>query len=148
MASQNENDFSDLESFSYFISHKGPILVATLKGLCEDDAVVQLQQCKMEIETLISESVQGVVLNLSGLTSIANDLVPVWAQLQGMVRAHRVELRICGLEEQIKEKLTKMGIIRLTELSTTLKEALPEIVTAMKKNSFSKAANSTHKKSA
>ena len=133
--SQNENDYSDLASFSYFISHKGPILVASLSGLVESEARDLLAQCKAEIEHRLTDNIQGVVLNFSGVTGIANDLVPFWAQLQGMIRSHSVELRLCGIEMSLKEKLMKMGIVRAAETTNSLKDALPEIIGAMKRRS-------------
>jgi anti-anti-sigma regulatory factor len=136
------------QNFSYFISHKGAILVASLSGHCEDQAAELLQRCKLEIEELITEKVHGVILNFSGVTSIANDLVPFWAQLQSMIRSRHVELRLCGIENSLKERLHKMGVIRLTETTDSLKEALPEIVMAMKKTSLVRTSPSAPKKAA
>ena len=133
--SHNENNFSDLEDFSYFISHSGSILVASLSGLCESDAIDLLTQCKEEIENRLTDSVHGVILNFSGVTGIANDLVPFWAQLQSMIRSRQVELRLCGIDNTLYDKLMKLGILRDTETTNTLKDALPDIVGAMKKRS-------------
>lgn len=137
MSSQNENKQSDLESFSYFISNNGCVVVATLSGLCESESHALLQQCKIDIESKICKSVHAVVLNFSGVTGIANDLIPFWAQLQSMIRSNGVELRLCGIESSLKEKLIKMGILRSTETSNTLKDAVFDIVLALKLKSQS-----------
>ena len=134
----SQNDQSDSKDFSYFISHNGSILVASLSGFCEGDAAVLLVKCKTEIEERITDTIQGVVLNFSGVTGIANDLVPFWAQLQSTIRSHQVELRVCGVESNLKEKLNRMGILRSNEASLSLKEALPEIVVALRRSSHSR----------
>jgi hypothetical protein len=135
MSFQNENKFSDLEDFSYFISHSGSILVASLSGLCESDALTLLTQCKNEIESRCTDAIHGVILNFSGVTGIANELAPFWAQLQSMIRGKQLELRLCGIENTLHEKLMKMGILRDIETTNTLQDALPDIVVAMKKRS-------------
>lgn len=138
----------EVRNFSYFISHNGAILVASLSGFCEDQAAELLQRCKIEIEELMTEKIHGVILNFSGVTGIANDLVPFWAQLQSNIRSRHVALRLCGIEATLKDRLHKQGIIRLTETSESLKEALPEIVIAMKKTSLSRPAPRAPKKAA
>lgn len=111
--------------FQYYLSDKSPILVITMLGKLNSSAVKTLTECKAEINKFAGKSgIKFVVFYCRDVDMINGDAVSVFTQMQIEIRARSWELSICSLRPDIKEKLIGMGVVRKTELSENMREAL------------------------
>ena len=117
--------------FQYFLADKKPILVITLVGRLNFVAVQALLNCKADINKLSANSgVKFVVFYCRDVEAVTGDAIGVFTQIQIEIRARSWDLNICSLRPEIKEKLINMGVVRKSELSDNMREALLAFVPA------------------
>jgi anti-anti-sigma regulatory factor len=122
--SQDENS-----RLQYFISVKGRILVATFVGSVEFSTIDILANCKAEIAE--TEDIGFVILYFRDVETVSGDGIGSLTKMQIEIRTRSCDLNICSLKPNIKEKLLNMGVIRVSELSNNLPEALTASVSAL-----------------
>jgi len=110
------------EKLEFFVSKKVSILVVALRGFLSQSTLSEFEKCKQEIAS--DPSVKFIAIDVSQLENITVDAVPSFALFQKFMRDHKIEFRVSGLKEDLKDKLHKMGVIRHPELSKSLKDSL------------------------
>jgi anti-anti-sigma regulatory factor len=113
------------EKFVYSIQKSNSIVVVYLSGEIGQYALHPLEKCRTEV--LENQGVRFAMLDLSNVKNLTLEAVPAFAQLQKAVRFRGIGLRLCAIPDSLKEKLSKLGVIRHNELSPSLKDALLEI---------------------
>jgi anti-anti-sigma regulatory factor len=116
-----------VESFHFSIHRRESTVVALLSGKIQ---VTDLQEFSNFQTMLFSQTgLKIVLLDFSQVQAITLDAVPALVQLQKLVRVEKLHLRLCGMNEDLKEKLSRLGVIRSSELSTSLKSAVDSLLT-------------------
>lgn len=108
-------------NLQYFLSRKGPILVVTFVGDMNVPSIQAIEKCTSEISA--TELVKFVILYFRDTKRIALEAIPYLATMQKEVRK-KGELQICSMHPEMREKLSKHGIIRANENTNNLAEAL------------------------
>lgn len=116
--------------FQYFISEKNGFVVASLIGLIE---IGGLERFEKLAEDIFKNEFSKLVLNFRDVSGISNDLIPHFAKLQKTAREKQAELRICGLKPEIKERLSRAGVLRPHELTDNLQTALQSMINYVKR---------------
>ncbi len=110
------------KSFTYSFNQQKHTLVVTLDGDLHSDVMPALEALKVEI--LGKKEIRQVVLYFKEVTIISTDAISILALMQREIRAMPAELRLCSLEDKIKERLVRMGVVRGLELTDDLRSAL------------------------
>ena len=116
--------------FQYFLSNNKPVLIVTFVGDIDHSTMEIMTKCRNEVKA--TQGLKFVVLNFRDVDNINGDVISVITQMQLDIRSKQCDLRISSLKPNIKEKLLKMGVIRATELSNNLREALLSLIQASK----------------
>jgi anti-anti-sigma regulatory factor len=98
-------------------------LVGSMQQVSVAQSIDEIKQ-----ELLAKEKVKLVVLNFAQVTAITSELVPALTSLQKSVRSKPSELRMCGFQVSLKEKISKFGILRANEMAEDLKQAISSAV--------------------
>lgn len=115
--SQFENPIYSL-SVSHFIA-----VINFSREITEEALDAQpLDNCKPG--ALKSQGVRFIVMDFSKVSNLTFGAVPAFTRFQKAVRFHGMELRLCGMRDDLKQKLIRLGVIRNSELSPSIKEAL------------------------
>ncbi len=110
------------KSFQYCFNQKNRMLVITLSGEMNTSVLPALEACRQEL--LANREVNCVVLYFQDVRSIGVDAISWLAQVQRDIRLKPAEIRLCALEDGLRERLIRMGVIRGLEVSEDLKSAL------------------------
>ena len=121
---------TDPFEFQYFISEKNGFVVASLVGMMENGALERFEQLAQDI---FKNDFSKLVLNFRDVSGISTELIPHFAKLQKSAREKQAELRICGLKPEIRERLSKAGILRPHELTDNLQTALQSMLSYVKR---------------
>ena len=124
--------------FKYEIMGNDVVLVIDLFGDMDSKAVAIIEKCRDEI--LAQQPVKYVIFNFSKVAQVGGDAIQSWAQLQKSVRSKPAELRLCGIEEEPREKMFKYGILRTGEIAASLREAVASITMGSRNSTARKAA--------
>ncbi len=125
--SQDEND--QQQEFQYLVSSKGPVIVVTFVGELKSNCLGKLEACQSEV--LGNESAKYFILYLRDVPNITADVNLFFTQFQKNIRS-KGSLRLCSVTPVLREKLTKLGIIRNLEVVNNLRLALKEITETFK----------------
>jgi anti-anti-sigma regulatory factor len=106
---------------TYFIAEKHGILVVSLVGAISKASEEVLKKCVDEIE---KSQARSVVLNFLGVDRVEKPGIPEFTRLQLLVRRKPAELRVCFLRPTVAAFLNDAGVLRPTEVSQGLKEAI------------------------
>lgn len=98
------------------------MLVVSLIGEISNYVVPALDACRQEI--LAKDDVNCIVLYFQNVEQISPDAISMLAQIQREICAKPANLRLCSLNEVLREKLMKMGVVRGPEVANDLKTAL------------------------
>jgi anti-anti-sigma regulatory factor len=112
----------DKNTLSYNISGNDAVLIVNLSGKLDlgcSSAFQFIQQTILEKNNL-----QGVILNFAHVEAVTIDAFTTLTQFQKFIRAKPSELRLCSMKIHIKEKMSRSGIVRKSEISETAKEAI------------------------
>ena len=112
----------DQKSFNYTLSHKNRMLVVSFCGEMSSVVGPGLDACRIEI--LSKENLKCVVLYFQDVPGVSPEAIAVLAQMQREIRSRGLELRLCSLKENLREKLVRMGVIRSLEVAEDLRAAL------------------------
>lgn len=113
------------DEFRYFINAKKHILVVSYLGILKKSGSELFSNCQKEILDSKSDS---VIFNLTGLKDLANDMFPVFSNLQLSIRDQNRNIIVCGLNTNLRAPLQERGVIRNSEVVSTLIEALQKII--------------------
>lgn len=116
----------ELELFSYEISRNQSFLIAALSGKIQQSSLESFSQFQREI--LEAESLKAVLFDFSHVSGITLDAIPALVLLQKNLRHRGLQFRLCGLHDPLKDKLSKLGVIRSSELSLNRRSALESIL--------------------
>jgi anti-anti-sigma regulatory factor len=130
--SQNEKKFD----FSFI--RNGSILIMWMSGELQRDAQACLDTCWHEAGG--GADIKVVILDFSRLTAIGAEATPAFAKFQKQIRAEKIDLRICGINEELKERLFRKGVLRHAELVVSLKTALATLGQARNLSGVSQGA--------
>ncbi len=122
-SSQDEN--SEKHEFHYLISSKGPVVIVTFVGELKNNCSEKLETCQREI--LAIESAKYFILYLRDLPNISGDVITTFTQFQKNIR-NKGQLRLSSLNPILRDKLTKLGIVRNSEIVDNLQVALKGIL--------------------
>lgn len=111
-----------LGAFAYTISKTSSILVASMSGKINQSSLEKFQQFHDEI--LTESTIRFVLLDMSQLTGITLDGIPGLVNFQRALRSKGIEIKLCGMEDSLRDKLNKLGVIRSSEISPSLKVAV------------------------
>jgi anti-anti-sigma regulatory factor len=134
------------ETLGYTVTIHNPMLVILFSGTFSVSCVETLEQCKDE--ALQTQEVSYVIVDFSNVKNFSLDGVPALAQFQKTIRARQLELRLCGLSEELRAKLVRLGVVRQAELSPSLKDALFMIKRGVKPMKLAPEAEEDRKKAA
>lgn len=109
----------------YSVIRNGAILIVWLTGDLYHGAQESLDACWLEVDT--DTDIRFVFLDLGRLGSVNADAIPAFTKFQKQIRAKQIELRVCGMSDELKERLAKKGVLRLDEVSANLKTALANV---------------------
>jgi anti-anti-sigma regulatory factor len=79
---------------------------------------------KVKAEIAEIKGIAFVILYFRDVEAVSGDAIGIFTKMQIEIRGRSCELNICSLKPKIKEKLLNMGVIRVSELSNNLPEAL------------------------
>ncbi len=126
-SSQDEN--GQQQEFQYLVSSKGPVIVVTFVGELKSNCLEKLEACQSEV--LNHESAKYFLLYMRDVPNITADVNIFFTQFQKNIRS-KGHLRLCSVAPVLREKLTKLGIIRNLEVVNNLQIALKEITETLK----------------
>lgn len=110
------------EKFKYSISKTDGILVACFAGVLNFEGISDFHGA---IKEIFSEpSIRFIAVDFFQVQNITMDAIPAFLQFQKIARDRKQDLRLCGMNEDLKEKLLKLGVVRRNELSVSLREAV------------------------
>lgn len=115
----------DRVEFDYFISEKNEFLVVSFLGKIDNNCLDKLSNLKQEI--LSKEQVKFVVLNFRDSIDIVGEAIQAFTHFQKDIRAKPAELRVCGLNPNIKDKLIRLGLLRGNEIVDNLNVAIQSL---------------------
>jgi anti-anti-sigma regulatory factor len=118
--------------FQYFISEKNGFVVASLVGMLEGTCMERFDRLS---EDIFKIEFSKLVLNFRDVSGMSVDLIPHVAKLQKSAREKNADLRICGLKPEIKERLSRAGVLRPHELTDNLQTALQSMINYVKRAS-------------
>ena len=113
--SQNEN-------FEFFISKKNFVLVVAFSGSLNAHALPEFEKCRQSLTE--DKGIRFIAIDLTNLENLSADAVSPFVQLQKNLRDSKIEFRISGMNDNLKEKLLNLGVLRSQELTKNLKESL------------------------
>lgn len=113
--SQNEN-------FEFFISKKNFVLVVAFSGSLNAQALPQFEKCRQALTE--DKAIRFIAIDLTNLESLSTDAVSPFVQMQKNLRDSKIEFRISGMNETLKEKLLNLGVLRSQEIAKSLKDSL------------------------
>ena len=108
-------------NLQYFLSNKGRILVVTFVGNMDSASIQTIEKCTSEI--LQMKDIKFVIFYFRDTKKIMMEALTQLTIMQKEVRKS-CELQICSLSPDIREKLSKNGVIRSKELTNNLADAL------------------------
>jgi anti-anti-sigma regulatory factor len=123
---------NDPFEFQYFISEKNGFVVASLVGMLEGTCMERFDRLS---EDIFKIEFSKLVLNFRDVSGMSVDLIPHVAKLQKSAREKNADLRICGLKPEIKERLSRAGVLRPHELTDNLQTALQSMINYVKRAS-------------
>lgn len=112
-------------TFNYQLSGNESVLIVNLSGFLDQDAISSIENLRTEV--LSRANLHCVILNFAQIELISTEVVPLLAQLQKAIREKPTELRMCSLKMNVKEKLTRAGILRANELAEDSKDAIQSL---------------------
>lgn len=121
MDSSGTSAQKEAEGLAYFFSVKNDILVVTLTGPVDKNAVQALQRCAAEIP---GDDIGYVILNLAGVGEIDRQGASELIRLQKTFRSRPSKLKVCAMSTRAKEALENFGAIRPSEVARDLVEAI------------------------
>ena len=121
----SQDEKNQKQEFHYVVSAKGPVIIVTLVGELNGDCLAKLEACQSEV--LSNEAAKFYILYLRDVPNIAGDAISFFTQFQKNIRS-KGQLRISSVAPVLREKLTKMGILRHLEIVDNLQLALKGIM--------------------
>lgn len=115
-------------TFEYTIRRNGSILILFFTGILQENNCARLEQVWSEVRDL--KEVRHVLIELSQLKNLTLGAIPAFVKLQKSLRENKIEFKICATPEDLKSKLSRMGVIRNIEIASNLKAAV-EVISQM-----------------
>lgn len=116
--------------FHYLVAQNKPLLIVTFIGDMDRSAVESLLSCRRDIAA--AEDIRFVIFNFRDVSSVSGEAITSFTQMQVEIRTRGCELRISSMSPALREQLLRMGVIRSSELSNNLREALLSMVHTIK----------------
>ena len=89
-------------------------------------SIEKLAEIKSSV--LANEAAKFIILNFKDTSMISGEAVTLLAQLQMNIRAKKLHLRLCGLKNDLIQKLLMLGVIRNSEVTADLQSALQNLI--------------------
>ena len=106
----------------FFVAEKNSIVVVSISGTLSRSGEAVLDKCREEV---VNRHPKHVILYFKDLGNRADlSAFPALARLQKAIRDLPASLRLCGLHPELRKFLEQKGLLRLSELSPGLPEAL------------------------
>jgi hypothetical protein len=120
------------EEFEYLLKKHGPAIVVTLMGPINHTAISKLEGLRNDIAEF--QDVFLFIFNFKGVPRVSLDAFGEIVKVQMAIREREgAKLLIAEINQEVKTKLLKEGIIRTHELTDDLKVALTQISLGEKK---------------
>ena len=110
------------ETLEYSVTIHNPMIVILFSGTFNVSCVETLEQCKGE--ALVVKEVTHVIVDFTNVKNFTLEGVPAFVQFQKSMRVRNLHLRLSGLSDELRVKLVRLGVIRQSEVSPSLKDAL------------------------
>ena len=111
-------------NFEYFISQRTEVAVVTMVGTLSKDYADQIEECVKAVEALEATI---VIFNMRDVVSIRDVFVRSFARMQMSAR-RKGSMKISGLRPDFRDYLSQHGLIRQTEMSNNLNDAITSIM--------------------
>jgi len=111
-------------SLQFFISHRNDVAVVSFAGEMGLQSLDALDDCRQKIEAL---PIRHLVINLTEVEKIGSEAIRLLTLIQNNARKTCLDVRVCGLREEILRFLLKNNVIRKNELRGTLVECLQSL---------------------
>jgi len=108
--------------FRYLLSGTSAVLIVHFYGEMIQLTSAELTDCRSQI--IHRPDIKFLMLNFTHLHNIGGDAIRMLAGIQKFVRGNGTAVRICGLNKPVYGKMARYGIIRNSEIRTSLREAL------------------------
>ena len=110
-----------IDTFEYNIKTKNDYAVVTLNGPMTKDAREQLEQCHQDL--MLFEA-KNIILYFKEVLTLDAGIYRELTLLQQDIRKKNKSLNLVGLCASKKQILVDKGVVRVTEVKTSLEEAL------------------------
>jgi hypothetical protein len=117
----------DDKKFEYFIARQKNVMIITLVGPIDPNAVETLGLLKTEIE--IDVNTEFFILNFRDVSQVHRQAFVGLSKIQQIIRMNKNgKVFLSSMQPKIKEQLLREGIIRDLEVVANLREALNLVV--------------------
>jgi anti-anti-sigma regulatory factor len=117
-----EVDVAQSDPFLYTVSKSSSVLASSFSGVLGIDSQSEFE--RFTKEALSDPSIRVVLIDFTAVANVTVDLLPALVLFQKQCRIQNIEIRLCALGEELKNKLFKLGVIRYRELAPSLREGL------------------------
>jgi anti-anti-sigma factor len=107
--------------FEYSITTQKSVTVIKFTGTLNGKAREQLRDCQKQLMDLSSRQ---MIILFSGVPNVESSIYRELIQLQNLIRNQERVLKLVGLSGRTKQTLSDHGVIKVSEISPSLKAAL------------------------
>ena len=111
-------------NFQYFIASNSPFVVMSFVGSWDKDCIEKLIACEKDLGA--HKAAKFVILYFREVPHMSSEAISFLTAFQKRIR-ERHTLRICSLHPDLRQKLSKMGVVRGMELTDNLQATLLEL---------------------
>ncbi len=111
----------------FFFKEKGKYGVLVFSGVLKSNSELKFEEAQ---DLILKSKTLFIVICLNGVDAINLVGVRCLAVLQKAIRNSGKKLRICGVEDQIRDKLLASGVVREGELKEDIKDAFKGFIKA------------------
>lgn len=116
--------------FKYHIAGNEAVMIVFLQGEMTSRTAESVKTCFTDI--MGRAGIRSAIISFASVNIISGDAIPIFAQMQICLRKLSVDIRLCGMRSDQKEKLAKAGLIRSEEHYGTIRDGIASLATGRK----------------